>query len=597
VIAGACHRFTIHGRDPAYDVTLGGDAVHFATAGEAVTIYDAKTRSYRPSTLLDLYDTARLVDRLDNIHRFCQTVIATEIEDPRVHAINIAYALVAGTQKSLAVSILGPDDIAAVIAMFDVIAGGEGEFRKKPFCTIGCCPILSPLRFGEEAVAAAIATLRQGVPCDFAVAPQAGATAPAALAGTLVQVTAETLATVILTNLFAPGHPTTYAAGEEALLGAAAVQVGNHYNLPTTVGAGMTDSKLPDGQAGYEKALTNALAGLAGANYVGECAGMQASLMGCSFEALVIDNDMLGAVERTIRGIEVTDETLSFEVMQDVAFGVGQLPGNRRPLGLRALGIERLARHPRRRRGASAGAALQPLPALHPTRKSASVSRSSSIRLTWRQAADAGRGGVRARSRGLQPALRSGAGSSPPSRRPWVVLKGVGGDNEGGRAAGYLLGVVGAEHNVAVQDGQSVDDDARRHQEVSHHGRGPARIVAAIARNIDDLTPAAIAVVLEDPGGELKGVGDAGAFAIEASWAGFDGAREALRRGPVVDVGPADRDLLLLADAPLDQGDGDAIVAGGLDSGDDGAIAEGQGQAVHLYGELVGIDRERGVDS
>ena len=350
VIAGACHQFTIHGRDPAYDIALGGDKVHFATAGEAVTVYDAKTRFYRPSTLLDLYDTARLVDRLDNIHRFCQTVIATEIADPRVHAINIAYALVAGTRKSLAVSILGPDDIAAVIAMFDVIAGGEGEFRKKPFCTIGCCPILSPLRYGEEAVAAAIATLRLGVPCDFAVAPQAGATAPAALAGTLVQVTAETLATVILTNLFAPGHPTTYAAwpfvsdlrtgaftggsGEEALLGAAAVQVGNTYNLPTTVGAGMTDSKLPDGQAGYEKALTNALAGLAGANYVGESAGMQASLMGCSFEALVIDNDMLGAVARTIRGIEGTEETLSFEVMKDVAFGVGHYLGTEQTLAL-----------------------------------------------------------------------------------------------------------------------------------------------------------------------------------------------------------------------------------------------------------------------
>ncbi len=69
VIAGACHEFTIHGRDPAYDIALGGDRVHFATAGEAVTIYDPKTRSYRPSTLLDLYDTARLVDRLDNIHR------------------------------------------------------------------------------------------------------------------------------------------------------------------------------------------------------------------------------------------------------------------------------------------------------------------------------------------------------------------------------------------------------------------------------------------------------------------------------------------------------------------------------------------------
>jgi trimethylamine--corrinoid protein Co-methyltransferase len=350
VIAGACRGFTIHGRDPAYDVDLGGDKVHYATAGEAVTVYQPETRSYRPSTLLDLYDMARLVDRLDNIHRFCQTVIATELEDPRVHALNVAYAMVAGTQKSLAVSILGPDDIAAVVAMLDLIAGGEGTFKKRPFCTIGCCPILSPLRFGEDACHAAIATLRLGVPCDFAVAPQAGATAPAALAGSLVQVTAETLATVILTNLFAPGHPTTYAAwpfvsdlrtgaftggsGEEALLSAAAVQIGNFYDLPTTVGAGMTDSKLPDNQAGFEKALTTALTGLAGANYVGECAGMQASLMGCSFEALAIDNDMLGAVERTVRGVEVTDETLSYEVIKDVAYGAGHFLGTEQTLAL-----------------------------------------------------------------------------------------------------------------------------------------------------------------------------------------------------------------------------------------------------------------------
>ena len=55
--------------------------VHFATAGEAVTVYDPGARAYRPSTLVDLYDTARLVDRLDNIHRYCQMVVATEIED------------------------------------------------------------------------------------------------------------------------------------------------------------------------------------------------------------------------------------------------------------------------------------------------------------------------------------------------------------------------------------------------------------------------------------------------------------------------------------------------------------------------------------
>ena len=48
-IAGACHAFTIHGRDPAHDVTLGGDRVHFATAGEAVTIYRVYGRREAPA--------------------------------------------------------------------------------------------------------------------------------------------------------------------------------------------------------------------------------------------------------------------------------------------------------------------------------------------------------------------------------------------------------------------------------------------------------------------------------------------------------------------------------------------------------------------
>lgn len=350
VIAGACHSFTIHGRNPSHDITLGGSKVHYATAGEAVTMYDPATKTYRPSTLLDLYDMARLVDKLDNLHRFCQTVVATEIDDPREHAINAAYAMVSGTNKSLAVSILAPDDIRDVISMFDMISGGEGKFRNEPFCSIGCCPILSPLRYGDDACDAAIATIELGVPCDFAVAPQAGATAPAALAGALVQVVSEVLASLLLTNLIAPGHPTTFAAwpfisdlrsgsftgggGEQAVLAAAGVQLGNFYDLPTTCGAGMSDSKLPDYQAGYEKALTNVLAGMAGANYVGEAAGMQASLMGCSFEAFVLDNDMLGSVQRAIRGIEVTDETLSFNVIEETVLGAGHFLGAEQTIDL-----------------------------------------------------------------------------------------------------------------------------------------------------------------------------------------------------------------------------------------------------------------------
>jgi trimethylamine--corrinoid protein Co-methyltransferase len=67
---------------------------------------------------------------------------------------------------------------------------------------------------------------------------------------------------------------------------------------------------------------------LAGGNFVSESAGMLASLIGVSYEAFVIDNDMLGLVQRALRGIEVTEETLAVEVMREVAEGVGHYLGH-----------------------------------------------------------------------------------------------------------------------------------------------------------------------------------------------------------------------------------------------------------------------------
>lgn len=48
---------------------------------------------------------------------------------------------------------------------------------------------------------------------------------------------------------------------------------------------------------------------------------MMASLMGFSLESLLIDNDIIGAVQRTIRGIEVNDEAISLDTMRQVCLG------------------------------------------------------------------------------------------------------------------------------------------------------------------------------------------------------------------------------------------------------------------------------------
>ena len=53
-----------------------------------------------------------------------------------------------------------------------------------------------------------------------------------------------------------------------------------HYGLPGGAAAGIADSKLPDMQAGWEQAISNVMAGLAGLNMVYESVGMHASLLG-----------------------------------------------------------------------------------------------------------------------------------------------------------------------------------------------------------------------------------------------------------------------------------------------------------------------------
>lgn len=344
IVAGAAKRFVFHGRDPMHDFEVGGDRVYFGTGGAAVQTLDPKTELYRPATLADLYDFARLVDTLANVSWFTRCCVATDVADNFALDVNTAYALIAGTAKPVGTSFTLADHVDPIIDMFDMALGGGTSFRDRPFCKAHISPVISPLRYGDDAVDVTLACIRRGVPINAIIAAQSGATAPAPPAGMLAQTTAETLAALILVNLFSPGYPMIFSnwpfvidlrsgsfcgsGGEISIMNAASAQIGNWLGLPTGVAACMTDSKAIDAQMGMEKALSALAAGLAGANMVYESSGMMASLLGASFEAFVVDDEMLSLVHRAVRGIEVNDETLGFAAVRDAVTGDGHFLGS-----------------------------------------------------------------------------------------------------------------------------------------------------------------------------------------------------------------------------------------------------------------------------
>lgn len=344
VIARTRRKFTLHGIDPRHDLEIGGRRVHTGTGGAAPTIMDFETGKYRESTVADLYDIARLVDQLDNIHWYHRSIVARDAKSILDLDMNTTYACLAGTTKSIAVSYTDSDSVRAVQPMLDAVAGGEGKHRERPFCTAVCCHVVPPMRFATESCDAMEAAILAGMPILLVSAGQAGATAPAALAGAVAQACAEVLAGLILCNIIDPECRGIFAAwpfvsdlrtgamsggsGEQALLSAACAQMANFYDLPNSVPAGMTDSKLPDAQSGGEKGYTISLAAQAGATMIHECAGMQGSLMGTTFEGYVIDNDLLGAILRTVKGIEVSVDTLNFDVIRDTVMGAGHYLGH-----------------------------------------------------------------------------------------------------------------------------------------------------------------------------------------------------------------------------------------------------------------------------
>ncbi|MDA9009408.1 trimethylamine methyltransferase family protein, partial [Alphaproteobacteria bacterium] len=333
---------TLYARDPKHDLRLTGARVHYGTAGAAVHLANIETGEYEESTLEHLFQAAKLTDYLDNVHFFQRCLIARDILDNREMDINTLYASQSATTKHVGTAFTEASYAEDCMPLLHMIAGGEEAWRERPFVLNTNCFVVPPLKFATESCEVMETCIHAGMPVLLLSAGQAGATAPAPLASTVAQAIAECLAGLVYVQAIKPGASAVFGtwpfvadlrtgamcagSAEQALLTAACAQMGRFYDLPTGAAGGMADAKFPDAQSGAEHGITNVMAGLSGLNMVYEAAGMYASLLGFSFEGLILDDDVIGQCLRCVRGIEVTDENLDIERIKAACLGGG--PGH-----------------------------------------------------------------------------------------------------------------------------------------------------------------------------------------------------------------------------------------------------------------------------
>ena len=70
MLAKAAKSITLYSRDGKNDLDIGGNRVHYGTAGAAVNLVDIDGNNYRECLLQDLHDAAKITQQLDNIHFF-----------------------------------------------------------------------------------------------------------------------------------------------------------------------------------------------------------------------------------------------------------------------------------------------------------------------------------------------------------------------------------------------------------------------------------------------------------------------------------------------------------------------------------------------
>ena len=324
-------KIALAGRNDERSLHIQKDSAGFGTGSDLPFCYDRETGERRRTTYKDISNAGLLVDALPNYDFFMSHGIVSDAPNTQTYDRHQFMAMLETCTKPMVLTSVDGEGLEDLWRMACVFRGGEEEFRLNPMFVAYIEPI-SPLKNDRTAVEKLLFAADKGIPAMYTPCPSAGATAPASLAGMLVQSLAETLLAVVLCHLKKPGMPLimggvttvldmrkstySYGAPELSLASAANTDISKWLNLLMFSTGGCTDAKVVDEQAAAEMTMSNFYAYLSGASLIHDV-GYIDSGTNASLEALVLNEEIMGMIRQFGKGINTDEEHLALDLINE----------------------------------------------------------------------------------------------------------------------------------------------------------------------------------------------------------------------------------------------------------------------------------------
>jgi trimethylamine--corrinoid protein Co-methyltransferase len=323
-LAKAPAQFTLHARDPRYNVTVGGDQLLLSPGYGSAFMAEAEgTR--RVATLADFRRFALLAGESDLVDITGGLLVEPGDVPPLRRPVELTRALIECSAKPFMGSVAGAEGARQSLEVARLVFP---ELDTTP-AVLGLININSPLRLDGRMAEALLVYVQSGQPVLLTPGILMGITAPVTVAGALAQAFAELIGCVVLTQALRPGAPVIIGLGgfgsdlrvagsgfgrpEQALGTLLGTQLARRLKLPFRASPGVTGAFSPDARAGYESMMTAFAAFSAGAHVALQAFGILDQINAMSLEKFVLDLEMWRYLQRVATPGEVTPETLALE--------------------------------------------------------------------------------------------------------------------------------------------------------------------------------------------------------------------------------------------------------------------------------------------